>query len=342
MSDIGWLIEQAEPQPVVVDMLTELDAADIRGSISCSELHPELWLYLSDLEVVSPCTLEPHGDLPGTWIDIHFLARGEALLETTDGARGRLDPRNGLVFRLPERRARFHLPTPSGVRSVGVAVSVEKLAALLGDDTPPALAPLMEDDLDGGAVLPFRVGTPLRRLAASFFGARPPQVLRRLFLEAQALQFIALALSELPSDGPTPAGRALSTREAALVAEAKVRLEANLREPPTITALAAALGLSASRLAEGFRALYGTTAFEIVRNARLDHARIALETTEMPLKVLAYRVGYSDVTNFIHAFRGRFGCPPGRYAKARSVAAGASAGPRAAPAATRSSRRLTQ
>jgi len=342
VSDIGWLIEQAEPQPVVVDMLTELDAADIRGTISCAELDPELWFYSSDLDVIAPCTIEPHGDLPGHWIDIHFLPRGEALFETTDGARGRLDPRNGLVFRLAERRGRFHLPTPSQVRSVGVAVSIEKLTALLGAEMPPALAPLFDGDPRAGMVLPFRVGTPLRRLAASFFTTRPPQVLRRLFLEAQALQFIALALSELPSDAPADGGRALSTREAALIAEARARLEADLRAPPTIVALAASLGLSASRLGEGFRTLYGATAFEIVRNARLDHARVALETTDMPLKVLAYRVGYSDVTNFIHAFRGRFGCPPGRYAKARGAEARPDGKARSAPAATRSSTRLAE
>ncbi len=54
------------------------------------------------------------------------------------------------------------------------------------------------------------------------------------------------------------------------------------------------------------------TAFELLRNERLEHARLAMEAG-LALKVVAERVGYGHVANFIAAFTQRYGAPPGRY-----------------------------
>jgi transcriptional regulator GlxA family with amidase domain len=88
----------------------------------------------------------------------------------------------------------------------------------------------------------------------------------------------------------------------------------DMRRPPSLGALAAAVGLSEKRLNAAFRACFGGTVFETLRNERLAHARLALKTEPIPLKQVAFRVGYNHVTNFINAFSARYGEPPRRYA----------------------------
>ena len=47
-----------------------------------------------------------------------------------------------------------------------------------------------------------------------------------------------------------------------------------------------------------------------------------LETEDVPIKDIAFRVGYRHVTNFITAFTARYGAPPRQYvgvAKAAKV-----------------------
>ncbi len=52
----------------------------------------------------------------------------------------------------------------------------------------------------------------------------------------------------------------------------------------------------------------------VLRDARLDAARAALQGgTPLSLKQLAWELGYGQVTNFVTAFRRRFGVPPGAY-----------------------------
>jgi transcriptional regulator GlxA family with amidase domain len=115
----------------------------------------------------------------------------------------------------------------------------------------------------------------------------------------------------LPSD--VRAGRC----DAALVAVACRHLLADLREPPTVDCLARRLGVGVRRLSAAFRGVLGRSVSDVVREARLEAARRAIETRDAPLKQIAWEVGYGDVTNFIHAFRNRFGAPPRRFQKAK-------------------------
>jgi transcriptional regulator GlxA family with amidase domain len=107
--------------------------------------------------------------------------------------------------------------------------------------------------------------------------------------------------------------------DAALVATARRHLLADLREPPTVDRLARRLGVGVRRLSSAFRIVLGRGVSDVVREARLEAARRAIETRDAPLKQIAWEVGYGDVTNFIHAFRNRFGAPPRRFQKTTAM-----------------------
>jgi AraC-like DNA-binding protein len=59
--------------------------------------------------------------------------------------------------------------------------------------------------------------------------------------------------------------------------------------------------------------LFGTTVFETLRNERLAHAQMALQSETASLKEIAFRVGCNHVPNFITAFTRRYGAPPRQY-----------------------------
>lgn len=110
----------------------------------------------------------------------------------------------------------------------------------------------------------------------------------------------------------------ISGRERRSVREARERLLADLRDPPDLAGLAAAVGMTPRRLNRNFRTIYGTTVFDYLRDARLDAAREALEAgSTLPLKQLAWELGYNQASNFVTAFRRRFGVSPGVYRRVR-------------------------
>lgn len=111
-------------------------------------------------------------------------------------------------------------------------------------------------------------------------------------------------------------GTPVCGRSAALVERAQDRLFADLRRPPCAPELARALGVGEKRLAAAFKAVLGRSMTDLLREMRLETARRSIETRDVPLKQIAWEVGYGDVTNFIHAFRNHFGAPPRRFQKA--------------------------
>ena len=65
-----------------------------------------------------------------------------------------------------------------------------------------------------------------------------------------------------------------------------------------------------------FRAVYGTTVFDHLRDCRLQRARHALEHDGLTVGQAAVLAGYTSAANFATAYRRRFGMPP-KLARAR-------------------------
>ena len=59
----------------------------------------------------------------------------------------------------------------------------------------------------------------------------------------------------------------------------------------------------------------GTSFREIMSNLRAELAQKYLTSTSLTIDVIAERMGYSDTTNFSHAFKRRVGFTPGNYRK---------------------------
>ena len=88
-----------------------------------------------------------------------------------------------------------------------------------------------------------------------------------------------------------------------------------LNEDPsrTLADLACGCALSMSRLSHLFRAETGLTLKEFRRNRRLEAAINILATTDMPIKQLAYTLGYRHTSSFVRAFALRAGVSPSDY-----------------------------
>ena len=155
---------------------------------------------------------------------------------------------------------------------------------------------------------------PLRRVLRDLIAPAYAGGMGRLYRQSKALEFIAHQFDLLAQEDT--AGASPSGPELVRVRRARDRLLEDLRDPPALDELAASVKLTPRRLNAGFRQLFGTTVFDYLRDARMDAARRMLdEGMDLPLKQLAWHVGYGQATNFVTAFRRRYGVSPGRYRK---------------------------
>ncbi len=159
-------------------------------------------------------------------------------------------------------------------------------------------------------------GTPTDLPAMLDCGADLPRVRDRF---QTALEFHTrvpeLARAELWSLLCHLAGRQASRYNDALGLHPAVRaalayVEAHLREPLSVAALADHVGLSHNHLCRLFRAQLNSTIVAYIRSRRLARAHHLLTRTSLSVKAVAPLVGFRDLQSFNKAFRRAYGVPP--------------------------------
>ncbi len=194
---------------------------------------------------------------------------------------------------------------------VSLCLHLSSLEALLGEADAAALLEAL-----GIQRLPsYVIRSMPKALAGLLHGAmaRPLQgSVRKLYLQAKALEYLS-ALSEHLQPVKHQDSRSSSLRLQVHALHGHLLDLAG--KVPALEALARQFGIPARRLNEVFTLEYGESIYSFIAGYRLDQARNALTESDIPMKVLADRLGYSHVNHFINAFRRRFGEPPGRFRK---------------------------
>ena len=83
----------------------------------------------------------------------------------------------------------------------------------------------------------------------------------------------------------------------------------------TVEEIASRCGLSPRHLMRAFKASTGMTVHQYANEVVMKRAMDILRSEDMPLKVLAWQLGYSSASAFSAAFRQAVGCTPSDFRK---------------------------
>jgi|GEM_PF-3558143 len=194
---------------------------------------------------------------------------------------------------------------------VSLALSPEAVSQMIGDmRLPEALAKFIEGRSRNFVISP--QATPEMRLPVQGIRAIPfSGSARRLFLQAKVLEMLS-SVVDLMDEGQAGDDRILGRERRRLLA-ARDLLLANLSSIPDIIDIARQVGTSPRRLNEIFRREFGMTAAQWLHEHRMETAARLLALGELPIKEIAFRLGYSHRSAFAAAFAQRFGMPPAGY-----------------------------
>ncbi|MBS4063349.1 MAG: helix-turn-helix transcriptional regulator [Chitinophagaceae bacterium] len=100
--------------------------------------------------------------------------------------------------------------------------------------------------------------------------------------------------------------------EIARIHEARDILESYIsKKPPSLRTLSRKVALNEYKLKTGFKQYFNTSIFDWLIDRKMQYAKHLILTTNRPIKDICAMVGYPRTTNFITAFRRRFGMTPG-------------------------------
>jgi len=131
-----------------------------------------------------------------------------------------------------------------------------------------------------------------------------------LFLEAKALELVALQLKQLAYlTGKAPQPQTVEHRTEKIRFACEI-LRKEMVSPPRLLELARRVGLNHNHLIQGFKEMLGLSPFEYLRTIRLEKARDLIASHECNITEAAFGVGYSSLSHFTKSFREEFGVNP--------------------------------
>lgn len=139
-------------------------------------------------------------------------------------------------------------------------------------------------------------------------------ILKSMFFEGKVLELIAVYINEVISEKDKGTGTVrLTSQDLRGLHLVKELLDNNFVEPMTISNLAKCAYVNEYKLKVGFKEIYGQSVYSYVIDKRMDAAKQLFEQKDMKIKDVASRVGYTNISHFIEAFRKKFGITPGVY-----------------------------
>lgn len=208
------------------------------------------------------------------------------------------------TFQFMDRIDHQHLADVSGnIEVTAIGMGESSLYQLVGEASAAALlCQLGLGALPSASV--HAVPSAVRAAAQSCLDGNLTGHLRKLHAQAKLLEFIIGLVEHFVGDD----GKPLNQTEA--IHALREELDKLEGEVPCLLDLARHYGLSERTLSEGFKREFGLTPCAYIVERRLQAAHAALQANDVPLKVLAARLGYAHVNNFSRAFAAKFGYSP--------------------------------
>ena len=110
----------------------------------------------------------------------------------------------------------------------------------------------------------------------------------------------------------SPLMAAVAPQETAITRVQNHVLE-HLDQPFSIDGMASLAAMSPRHFARVFAREVGMTPMEFLQRARIDHARNLLETSDLPLKTIAFKSGFGSVRHTRFLFSEKLGLTPTQY-----------------------------
>ncbi|WP_298318501.1 AraC family transcriptional regulator [uncultured Aquimarina sp.] len=138
--------------------------------------------------------------------------------------------------------------------------------------------------------------------------------MRQVYLEGKAYEILTHQLQQYLDDLNEPDKR-LILRQATIesIEDAVSIIREEIDSIGNIVDIAKRVGLNQNTLQNGFKQLYKTSVNEYIKNYRIDTAKELLESSDLNITEITYKVGINSRSYFAKLFKKRFGINPKQY-----------------------------
>ena len=138
--------------------------------------------------------------------------------------------------------------------------------------------------------------------------------MQAVYLEGKAYEILSHYLQQYLDDQELPANhRILRQSTVERINQAVETIRDEIEHPIAIPELAKRVGLSKNTLQRGFKVLHKMTVNDFIKMERIQIARELIESTDLNITEITYRIGINSRSYFSKLFKEKYGISPNQY-----------------------------
>ncbi|NVK19370.1 MAG: helix-turn-helix transcriptional regulator [Methylocystaceae bacterium] len=194
---------------------------------------------------------------------------------------------------------------------VSLSIPINSMALLIGEESTKNLLRFLNVSADPSIAV-HEIPMRITQILQSAVNPRLTGSMKRLYCQSKSLEY----LCELVELMEKSEAQTLHVEEKnSIIQDIHNDLVNHPGRLPTLTEIAQNYGMSARSLNTLFTQEFGLTINQCITRSRMEKAHELIQNSDIALKLIADKFGYSHVNHFITAFKREFGYTPGSLRK---------------------------
>lgn len=155
-----------------------------------------------------------------------------------------------------------------------------------------------------------QITSPMLRLLSSFDLSVYNTASLRLHTEVKILELLSLQIEQIEDASRRANLSKLNESDVRRLHMAREYLLSDISFTPSMESISMEVGMNVYKLKTGFKALFGQSLFNYLREERLRTAYNEIAKRDRTLTEIAYETGFASISHFSDAFKARYGIAP--------------------------------
>lgn len=223
-----------------------------------------------------------------------------------------------IIASTPDNNHTFKIPKNKKINFLSIQINRKKFESKIEEFIPHMHGNLSRifRDLNGISEFYYKnFYTPeTLKLIEDFLNHSGKDFIESLYLEGQTYQLMVLQLKHyLVNQKSINPSQTIATKTRLKMQEAVDLIESDIAQYSTVKDLAKKINVNEKTLQGAFKQFFNTTVNTYVRNFRAYQAKMYLETSDLGVAEIAYKLGLNSPNHLSKLFKLYYGCSPSEY-----------------------------
>tara|TARA_B000000475_G_scaffold179142_1_gene144066 strand:- start:32 stop:889 length:858 start_codon:yes stop_codon:yes gene_type:complete len=254
-------------------------------------------------------------EIDASYIQFHFMLEGKSTFIFNDGAY-KMTVENGkyIVLYNPIKNLPINAVISEKSSLISILISIKKFHKLFSEDSNN-IQFLKDENVNQKYYFENKISNPIFLVLNEIKRLDIKSSTKNLFLKAKVYELFSHLYNRNRDLNIEQCPFLTNEENFKKIKKAKDIIIKNMTDPPSLVELSEEINLSLKKLKEGFKKIYGKPVYQFLIEYKMELAKKLLSENDYNVNEVSLKLGYSNASHFITAFKNKYGLTPKNFKK---------------------------